>query len=160
MDPYDFHISLLLMTEPDGCFSNLRSHQVIELYTKLFLRNLFCSFVLTNNSLSWKIKNCSIKSRVFTNLYAITGLSMSYFMRVNLQWRHESFSSVEYSKPQFEQTTISTMYATPKQCIKPLRMIHQSDLYTTFQSFSCWQLCIFQYDHQDESMMKMNWMNN
>jgi len=25
--------------------------------------------------------------------------SMSCFMMVNLQWEHESFSSVEYSKP-------------------------------------------------------------
>ena len=32
--------------------------------------------------------------------------SMSYFIIVNLQWEHESCSSVEYDKPQFEQITI------------------------------------------------------
>ena len=45
-------------------------------------------------------------------------MANSYFMRVNLQWEQESFSSVEYSKPQFEQTTTSTMYAYVKPYIK------------------------------------------
>ena len=44
--------------------------------------------------------------------------SMSYFMMVNLQWEHESFSSVEYSKPQFEQTTTSNIYAYAKAMYK------------------------------------------
>ena len=43
---------------------------------------------------------------------------MSYFMMVNLQWEHESFSSVEYSKPQFEQTTISPINSAKKSQIK------------------------------------------
>ena len=44
--------------------------------------------------------------------------SISYFMMVNLQWEHESFSSVEYDKPQFEQTTISPIHSTKKSQIK------------------------------------------
>ena len=39
-------------------------------------------------------------------------------MMVNLQWEHESCSSVEYDKPQFEQTTISSIHSTKKGQIK------------------------------------------
>jgi hypothetical protein len=44
--------------------------------------------------------------------------SMSYFIIVNLQWEHESCSSVEYDKPQFEQITIFSMHSTKKSQIK------------------------------------------
>jgi len=58
--------------------------------------------------------------------------SMSYFMMVNLQWEHESCSSVEYDKPQFEQTAISPINSIKKNQIKTSDINYGDQLMSPF----------------------------
>ena len=45
-------------------------------------------------------------------------LASMYYMRLKLQCEHASSLSVEYDKPQFEQTTLSSIFTVPERYIK------------------------------------------